>query len=423
VNSAAPPHPDAFAALDWPYVSQLLESTLAGLGTPVLLTASDAPVRQRGLLNAQPPEEFFARFERSPRPRLYTNSENTLSLLTARLASIAPNLVRQIEVAKNKAKMREALASLYPDLRFRTLSIPDLAQLDDPADLPFPLVLKPSIGFFSIGVTVVEDASGWAAGRDALLAAMAGARGAFPESVLGGEQILLEELIAGEEFAVDAYFDAAGQPVILNIMAHEFRDRADTSDLLYYTSAELMRARLPQFTPILSQMGEVFGFRDFPAHIEFRVQEAGSKSGEKARGKGLGGDGRGATAVPIEINPLRFAGFCTTDLVHHAFGLNSHRAFLLEEGPDWDGILGGADSGAGGSVFCLVICALPSTLDRTQIVGVDWDGLESLFRHPLEIRRMDYRRFPVLAMAIVESRDLAELRSLFEVDFTGFVRL
>jgi hypothetical protein len=239
----------------------------------------------------------------------------------------------------------------------------------------------------------------------------------FPESVLDGAEILIEELIVGDEFALDVYFDEGGQPVILNIMAHEFKDRADTGDLLYYTSAALMRAKLPEFTPLLQKMGELFGFRDFPAHIEFRVQGDASQHTSAASPR----------AIPIEINPLRFAGFCTTDIVHHAYGLNSHRAFLLEEKPDWDQLLGRAMPAgrpeSGGPVFCLVICALSSTLDRTRIRSVDWAALESLFTHPLEIRRMDYRRFPVLAMAIIESPSLDEPRSLFQVDFNDFVRL
>jgi hypothetical protein len=42
--------------------------------------------------------------------------------------------------------------------------------------------------------------------------------GIYPEQVLDTRSFLIEEYIEGDEFALDAYFDGDGNPVILNIL-------------------------------------------------------------------------------------------------------------------------------------------------------------------------------------------------------------
>lgn len=57
--------------------------------------------------------------------------------------------------------------------------------------------------------------------------------------------------------------------------------------------------------------------KNFPAHIEIRIDKNGNIN-------------------PIEVNPLRFGGWCTTgDISWYAYGFNSYEYFLKGKKPDW----------------------------------------------------------------------------------------
>jgi hypothetical protein len=382
--------------LDRPYVSALLEDALARLHIPVLLNRADLVLCRPGDLNLQVPEDFWARLSSAERPLLYTNSEDALGAVLAALGSTS--LGRQIRLAKDKALMRERLRPLFPDLFFTRVSIDDLAAMPA-AGLLFPLIIKPAVGFFSLGVVSVRSAEEWDAACARLQAELEAARGLFPTSVLDPGQVLIEQRVEGREFAVDTYFDAGGAPVLLNVMEHIFRDTEDTDDRVYFTSAALIREHGARFLHTLASMARFLDFSNLAAHVELRVEASGR-------------------AVPIEINPLRLAGFCSTELAWHAYGLNTHEALLLQQKPDWERLLAGRDG-----VYSLVLCKPPTGLDRARIRGVDWEALAAVFSRPLEVRPMDYRRYPLLALAFIESPNLDEPRRLLDANFAPFLNL
>jgi hypothetical protein len=382
--------------LDKPYVSALLEDTLARLHTPVLVNTPGLPLRAPDALWLLNRETFFGRLIAAENPRLYTNSEDVLGDVLAALGHTS--LGQQIRVAKDKALMRERLRPLYPDLFFLRATKEQLAATPASA-VRFPVVLKPAVGFFSLAVVTAEGPEEWEAAKAHLAADLDAADGLFAESVLSTTEMLVEQRVEGREFAVDTYFDAAGTPVLLNVMEHIFRDPSDTDDRVYLTSASLVREYGGRLLQALAAMGSVLGFAGLPAHVEFRVEPGGR-------------------AVPIEVNPLRLAGFCSTELAWHAFGLNTHEAAIAGGRPDWDRLLVGRDS-----VYSLVLCKPPEGMDHKRIAAVDWEGLSSMFARPLEIRPMDHQAYPLLALAFVESEDYEEPRRLLSADFSPFVRV
>lgn len=127
-------------------------------------------------------------------------------------------------------------------------------------------------------------------------------------STSGTQKFLIEEYIKGEEYAVDTYFDENGNPTILNIFHHRFANESDTSDRLYCSSRALYDQYEESFMNFLVQLNKVLQLHDFPMHIEFRYD--------------------GKKAIPIEINPLRFAGFCLNELQTHISGLHPIVAYL-----------------------------------------------------------------------------------------------
>ena len=275
----------------------------------------------------------------------------------------------------------------------------ELAGLDV-ASLRFPLVLKPAIGFFSVGVVTVPSATEWPAAIVEVRHQFDQWRDVYPRSVLDEGAMLLEEFVEGVEYAVDVYWDGAGRPVIVNLMTHLFRDAEDTTDRVYWTGAALLSAQVAPLADALAGIGRRLGLTDFPAHVELRAVPGGR-------------------AVPIEVNPLRFAGFGATDLAWFAFGSDPHEAFLRAEVPDWRTLLKGRE----GKVYSLVLCGIPASMDRSLIAEVRWDELAASFDGLLTLRPIDYRRYPVLAFAFLENDGLDEPRRHLETDFTPFVRM
>ncbi|MDT8435763.1 MAG: ATP-grasp domain-containing protein [Gemmatimonadota bacterium] len=319
------------------------------------------------------------RARRGPPARLYANSENAIGWIVAHLAGT--DLPAAVGALKDKLRFRELLRDVHPDLFFRGGTLSDLEGLDPPG-IPFPVVLKPAVGFFSSGVRVVAAAEDWPAALRDARRDVERLGGMYPDAVLGLERYVVESRIAGAEYAFDAYFDGRGEPVILNVLEHAFSGEQDVSDRVYLTSAALVERWRDPFRTFLRELGGRLGLHDFPVHAEVRV----------------GGDGR---LRPIEVNPLRFAGLCATDIAHHAYGIDPYAAFLEDRRPDWGAIA----ARAGRSTWALVVAEVPPDVDRRRVVAVDWDGLAALVRHPREVRRMDWRRYPAFAFVFAEAPD------------------
>ncbi|MCF7929266.1 MAG: ATP-grasp domain-containing protein, partial [Spirochaetales bacterium] len=211
---------------------------------------------------------------------------------------------------------------------------------------------------------------------------------------------IIEQCIEGEEFAVDAYFDREGRPVILNILKHLFSSGEDVSDRVYITSKEIMRVFYDKFFPVLEGIGRLTGAKRFPIHAEFRINPEG-------------------VVVPIEVNPMRFAGWCTTDIAFYAFGVNVYEYFFEQKKPDWEAILSRMDD----KLYSIIVGDLPKGLDPGK-VDVDYHRLLSAFEHVLELRKINYRRHGVFAFVFTETRaeNRQELDAILQSDLTEFVK-
>jgi hypothetical protein len=382
--------------LDEPYVSTALKNSVLEQAAPVL----DTPFARRtlgpeGAHLLRPDAEFAAAVDAGA--RLYCNSENSLDWVAAHLRGGPAPMVRAL---KDKAAFRRLLAPMFPDFFFREATMDGLRALD-PATLPFPCVVKPAVGFFSLGVQVVDSAAQWPAALDALERDAAAMRGLYPDSVVSAASFVVEECLQGEEYAVDAYFDARGEPVVCNVLHHWFSSGSDVSDRVYVTSAELVCAMLPRVTDFLRRAGELAGLRDFPLHAELRV------------------DAQGRLA-PIEFNPLRFAGWCTTDVAFHAYGTDPYRHYLDNLVPDWEALR----RERAGLLYSILIAELPGGVDPAAVTEVDYAGLARRLSRPLEVRQMDWARHRVLAFLFAETRETerGELEAFLRADLAEHVR-
>lgn len=372
--------------LDKPYVSEELKNYLVRTRTPVFgnETAREADS-----------DNQFNLTHTFKGGRIYASSENCLEWICENIQD--EEMLRCINVMKNKALFRQKLHSLYPDFFFQEATLPDLFQID-PAELPLPLILKPSVGFFSEGVHVIETEKDWCLALQELEIQAASWKETYPDHVISDATFLLEQYIHGEEFAIDAYYDSQGEAVILNILQHNFATSQDTSDRLYYTSKEIILSHREQFTDYLNQVNKIFGACNFPFHAEIRVKDH--------------------VICPIEFNPMRFAGWCSTDLAFFAYGFHTYHYYLNDVKPDWDVLLEGRDN----RIYSLIVLTKPECL--VKIRDFDYNALCARFRKVLCLRRLNYRTNPVFGFLFTqnESPHDPELDYIIHSDLSEFVK-
>ncbi len=287
--------------LERPFVSDLMVETLEKNNIPVLKNEmSELRVSNGRVLTDN---EFCEEYKKTG--KLYTVSENALGWIYDHIQD--KRFLDGISIVKDKSAFRKICRDIYPDFFFKELNINEMEQLDIDS-IVFPCVIKPSVGFLSKGVFVVHDKKEYQAAVKSLQNDFAKAGADFPEFVVGKSRFLIEEYIHGEEYAVDAYYDENENPVILNIFHHKFMDESDTSDRLYMTNKGLFDKYEAPFTTFLTNLNKTMHLRNFPMHIEFRYD--------------------GKKAVPIEINPLRFTGFCLNELQVFISGNHPMQSFL-----------------------------------------------------------------------------------------------
>ena len=362
--------------IDKPYVSDFLIKTLRKNAYPVVSTAESREMIKDESLNWISEENAALIIQNDPHGPLYTNSENALTWIASHAKD--SELTDKINLFKDKSRFRELIKTLYPDFIFKTVKLNDIPHMSLEG-IAFPFVIKPSVGFFSLGVHIVRDLNDWNMVKEELR--IGNLEGLFPPSVLNSSAFIIEEFIPGEEFAVDCYFNHSGEVVILNIFHHRFSSGNDTSDRVYTTSREIVLSCENAFAEFLNAMGRAAGIRNFPAHVELRV-DATDK------------------IIPIEVNPLRFGGWCTTaDLPGIALGYNLYEYFFDGRKPDWKHIFNSGED----KLYSIVVLNNNSGIPATHIKGFDHELLGEDFENTLMIRKLDIKEYPVFGFLFAET--------------------
>ncbi|TIH12542.1 ATP-grasp domain-containing protein [Marinifilum sp. JC120] len=385
--------------LEKPYVSDLLKTTLTEMGKLVLDNTVAREAFKDSRFSLSPESKFAEAYNKNLAQPVYSNSENAIDWIDNNLGS--GNLPRKIRLFKDKGAFRDLVKDMYPDFFYRTVKFEDLDSVKA-EELPIPCVIKPCVGFFSLGVHMVESIEGWQQAIEAIKNEVENIKTMYPAKVLELDNFIIEECIEGEEFAVDAYYDANGNPVIINILGHLFASSDDVSDRCYITSTEIINKHHDDFLKLLNEIGKRAELKNFPIHIEVRT------------------DGRGNLGV-IEVNPMRFAGWCVTDLGYYAYGINPYKYFMEGTKPDWNKISGCCD----GKVYAMVIGDIDSTVDRSKIKSVNYEGFKANFSKPLELREIDYKEHPVFAFIFAEvaADNMDELKQMLHADFTPYLNM
>ncbi len=385
--------------VDKPYLSDFLKETSQKYNLPIVDTSA---ARDLGLSkddNLISEADVIRRLRENPDARIYTISENAIGWIAENLSFT--DLPEKIEVFKNKAKFRELMRTMLPDFYFQEIPFSELDALDI-ASLPLPFIIKPNVGFFSLGVHKVSSVEEWHAVKRAIKIEIAERDTTYPDEVLNTTTFIIEEMIEGEEFAFDAYFDNQGKPVILGIYQHPFSSADDAGDRIYMISQTIIETNLPEFTEWLRNIGKMVETRNFPVHVEVRRTEKG--------------------IVPIEVNPLRFGGWCTTaDATASAYGFNPYLYYFENKRPNWESIF----STRAGKTYSMVILDNVTKYPNEEIKSFDYDALLERLESPLELRKLDHKEYPVFGFLFMETsaENTQELDWILKTDLRKFIKI
>ena len=123
------------------------------------------------------------------------------------------------------------------------------------------------------------------------------------------------------------------------------------------------------------------GIRNFPLHVEFRRDADG-------------------VLVPIEVNPLRFGGFCTTgDFAHYAWGFNSYELYMDGSAPDWEAVFRNREE----NEFGLVVLDNRTGIPGRSIESFDYGALLERFSRPLHLAKINWKALPLFGYLFIET--------------------
>ncbi len=327
--------------------------------------------------------------------KVLTNSESCLRLLEEQ----HPNHphTRSSALVKDKAEFRELLSSINEDYFFRRVSLEELLHMDQDS-VPYPVVIKPNRGYSSVGVYIVKEKQDWEKAVRGLYSDLTLSKQMYSESVVDGEQIIIEEWINGQEYAFDCYFDKQGQPVILSVLKRIFSHDQDTSDRIYYTSKAVVNEIQTEMAEYLNMLNGRLGLRNYPFHIEVR------KTAD--------------AIIPIEMNPLRFAGIGTTDVSQHAFEIQAADYYFSDQKPNWQTVTEQADDAIYG-FFCADV---PLHISRNLIEEIKHDQLKNEFSQILEYRNLETANDRTFAVIFFRTESMEEMEYLLNIDLEPFIK-
>ncbi|NEO51827.1 MAG: ATP-grasp domain-containing protein [Okeania sp. SIO3B5] len=384
--------------VDKPYISEFFKATVRDNAIPVVGTDIAQKMNLYSGTNIITEERAIEIVKELDNPTIYTTSENSYHWISKHLHF--SDIPEKIELFKNKLKFRKLTQSIFPNFYFREIPKKDLKRIEFDK-IPLPFVIKPTIGIESQKIYKVSSYSEWLKTIDLITKEIAPTRNLYPECVLNTNSFMIEEYIDGEEFAVDAYYNSIGEPVILGIFKHLFSSANSFSDRVYCSSKEIIESNLDEFTNFLEKIGNLARVKNFPVHIELRRNNNG-------------------ILLPIEVNPIRFGGFCTTaELSFLAYGINPYLYFYYQKKPDWYKVIQGQER----KLFSMVILDNSSGKNVSEITLFNYDKLLENFEKPIELRRIDYKQYPIFGILFIETieENFMEIKNIIDSDLSEFI--
>ena len=386
--------------IDQPFASDFLIKTIKENNFQIVETSIAKEMIDDCSLNWISENEAIDIYKNRADFPIYTNSENTIGWIEKNLPF--SELPAKIQLFKNKIAFRELIKDAFPNYFFKGVKFEDLKTITE-ASIQFPLIIKPAVGFFSLAVYKVDNWEEWASMLPKIKTEIEAFKNMYPKEVVDATSFILEAYIEGEEHAIDCYFNEKGEVVILNILHHIFSSDKDVSDRVYSTSKEIFEMYYAEIEQFLQLIGKKADLKNFPMHVEIRID-------------------KNKNIIPIEINPLRFGGWCTTgDISWFAFGINSYEYFLQNKKPDWKTIFNNRQT----NKYNLIVLDNNSGIKESAIESFNYELLLKDFKKPLNLRKVDYKKYRVFGFLFTETsiENNKELKYILTSDLKKYIIL
>lgn len=315
-------------------------------------------------------------------------SEVSMETIVTRMDD--PSRKKTIESLKDKYIFRQAIASIYPDYRYQFVKLSEI----DSLKIATKSVIKPVKGVFGTAVRTIDRSTDLTSLALELKAELSKNANIFSDGVLSQEDFLVEEYIEGEEYAVDMFYDADGNPYIVNICHHPIPADRAYLHVLYYFSKEVFDRIYTQAKYFFTQLNQILNVTNLTMHCEFKLD-----------------DGK---LMPIEINTLRYGGMGFGNMVFHALGINPYTYFLNNIEPDWQTIWEDRQE----DIFCFFIAYNGANINVNEYKP-NRERLKQQFTKVLLERSFDYQT--QLTFGIYCLKETKEnLSNLLKINFDNF---
>ncbi len=295
-----------------------------------------------------------------------------------------------IETLKDKYRFRTALANIYPDYQYQFVKASEINNLN----ITQKSVIKPVKGVFGTAVRTIDRDTDLTNLAIELKAELSKNASIFSDGVLSQEDFLVEKYIDGEEYAVDMFYDADGNPCIINICHHPIPENRAYLHILYYFSQEVFDRIYTQAKYFFTQLNQILNVTNLTMHCEFKLD-----------------DGK---LMPIEINTLRYGGMGFGNMVFHALGINPYTCFLNNIEPDWQTIWKDRQE----DIFCFFIAYNGANINVSKYKP-NRERLKQQFTKVLLEQSFDYQT--QLTFGIYCLKETKEnLSNLLKIDFDNF---
>jgi len=329
--------------------------------------------------------------------KLYVQSQSSLELVMERMR--CPKRLHAIELLSDKSQCRSMMKPLFPNFYFNTSNLSEITENMFVSSRKY--VIKPSKGFFGIGMKILEKPADIHRLKDEIQQELELNCQIFSESVFSREQMIIEQFLEGNEYAVDMFYSEKGEPIITNITYHPLPRKAAYHHVLYYTSYWIFQQLYSQIESFFIRLNSLLNIYAFPIHAEFKLEE----------GKAL---------QAIELNPLRFGGFGLGDLSYYAYDQCPYFHFFQDQKYNWKRIWN-VHRQKKYYAWVLAYNGTQVDMDKVDIINAHtklrtFIGDKSL----LHYQKLDYRNNPVFAFAYLAEKKEHQLTRWLDVEFQDF---
>jgi hypothetical protein len=238
-------------------------------------------------------------------------SETSIELIANRIDSNRKNAIR---ILKDKYEFRKILSKIYPYYQCIQIKADDIPNLK----IKTKSVLKPVKGCFGTGVRIIDQDSNLSEVSVELQSELTKNGSIFSDSVLSMDDFIVEQFIDGEEYAVDMFYNASGEPCIVNIYHHPMPTNKAYLHMIYYSSKEVFDRLYEKAKTFFIELNKILNVTNFVIHSEFKLDKE--------------------NLLPIEMNSMRFGGMGLGNLVFHSLNINPYTYFLNDVEPNWQKI-------------------------------------------------------------------------------------